>query len=237
MAKALKLSKDRKSRERLERDELILSVARGILIKQGLSGLSMQAIADLTDYSKGTIYQHYGCKEDVAAKLVIACGEDLIAMIDIALLHGKSIRHKVVLVSAAYFVLAQRQPEMSSLISKLKSPDAKAKLSLPLQEEFASNEDAILKRVFALFSQGSGFNSEKIRDAAFGWWAMQWGLQDIMANGWDMESLGFPEPTRFYFRSLHFYLNGLGIPEDESCNDWDKIQIQSQQIFQLNCDQ
>lgn len=237
MIPVLNISKDRKVKERLERDELILSVAKQLVCEKGMLGLSMQSIADLTDYSKGTIYQHYGCKEDVLAKLVIRCGQQLIKMIDLALQHGKSTRHKVLLVSAAYCINSQSQPEIAPLLSKLKTPDVRVKLSKKLQEEFNQNEDEILKLILTLFSEDTGFDSSKVMDAAFGWWTMQWGLQDIMANGWDMSGLGYSKPEQFFFRSLHVYLDGLGIPDDNSCHDWEEIKSQAQVIFQLNCEQ
>jgi len=233
----LNTSKDRKLKERLERDELILSVARQLVIEKGLVGLTMQSIANLTDYSKGTIYKHYGCKEDVVAKLVIRCGKQLIDMIDLALEYGNSTRHKVLLVSAAYCIHGQSQPEIAPLLSKLKTPDVRVKLSEKLQIEFSQNEDGMLKRILTLFSEGTGFENSKVMDAAFGWWTMQWGLQDILANGWDMSALGYAKPELFFFRSLHMYLDGLGICDDESCHDWEEIKGQAQKIFQLNCQQ
>ncbi|MEH6346809.1 MAG: TetR/AcrR family transcriptional regulator [Bermanella sp.] len=229
-------SKDRKLKERQSRDELILSVAKRLLVEQGMAGLSMQAIADQTDYSKGTIYQHYGCKEDIVAKLAISCGESLISMIDLALQHAKSVRHKVVLVSAAYFINGQAQPEIANLVSNLNTPEFQEKVSQTLLDEFKKNEDIIIKRILTLFSQGTGFDSNKVMDAAFGWWSMQWGVQDILAKGWNMQDLGFADPVQYFFRSLHIYLDGLGVPEDEACHDWAQLRIQAQQIFQTNCE-
>jgi len=232
----LSTSKDRKLKERQGRDELILSVAKQLLVEQGMAGLSMQAIADQTDYSKGTIYQHYGCKEDVVAKLAISCGEGLISMIDLALKSAHSVRHKVVLVSAAYFINSQAQPEVTKLVSNLNTPEFKEKVSQKLLDEFKGNEDIIIKRILTLFSEGTGFNSSKVMDAAFGWWSMQWGVQDILAKGWDMQDLGFANPVQYFFRSLHIYLDGLGVPEDKTCHDWEQLRLQAQQIFQTNCD-
>ena len=49
----------RKAKEIESRNELIMSVAQSLLAEKGLQGLTMQAIADLTEYSKGTIYQQF----------------------------------------------------------------------------------------------------------------------------------------------------------------------------------
>ena len=65
----------RKERQRAERDELILRVARELLLEKGYLGLTMDRIAKATEYSKGTIYQHYSCKEEVVIALAIQTAE------------------------------------------------------------------------------------------------------------------------------------------------------------------
>ena len=59
----------RKQREIQEREELILDVARDMLVERGYLGLTMDRIAKAIDYSKGTVYQHFASKEDLFAEL------------------------------------------------------------------------------------------------------------------------------------------------------------------------
>ncbi|KAA3607295.1 MAG: TetR family transcriptional regulator [Planctomycetota bacterium] len=59
----------RKQREIQDREALILQVARGMLLERGYLGLTMDRIAAATEYSKGTIYQHFANKEDLLAAL------------------------------------------------------------------------------------------------------------------------------------------------------------------------
>ena len=61
----------RKQREVREREQLLLDVARKMLIEQGYAGLSMDQLAEATEYSKGTIYQHFSTKEDLVTALAI----------------------------------------------------------------------------------------------------------------------------------------------------------------------
>ena len=61
----------RKQREIREREQLLLRVARKMLIEQGYSGLSMDQLAEATEYSKGTVYQHFSTKEDLVTALAI----------------------------------------------------------------------------------------------------------------------------------------------------------------------
>ncbi|MDR3618161.1 MAG: helix-turn-helix domain containing protein [Paludisphaera borealis] len=61
----------RKQREIQQRESLLLDVARTMLMEHGFAGLSMDRLAEATEYSKGTIYQHFSTKEDLVAALAI----------------------------------------------------------------------------------------------------------------------------------------------------------------------
>src|SRR4051812_34099941 len=61
----------RKQREIQQRETLLLDVARTMLMEHGFAGLSMDRLAEATEYSKGTIYQHFSTKEDLVAALAV----------------------------------------------------------------------------------------------------------------------------------------------------------------------
>ena len=58
-----------KQREISQREDKILEIARGIVVKEGYHGLNMDRIADAVSYSKGTIYNHFSCKEEIIIAL------------------------------------------------------------------------------------------------------------------------------------------------------------------------
>jgi AcrR family transcriptional regulator len=59
----------RKQREVRERELMLLDVGRRMLIEQGYAGLNMDRLAEATEYSKGTVYQHFSTKEDLVTAL------------------------------------------------------------------------------------------------------------------------------------------------------------------------
>ena len=61
----------RKQREIADRERRIVEIARRELVTRGYLGLSMDRIADAIEYSKGTVYQHFSCKEDLVAEVTI----------------------------------------------------------------------------------------------------------------------------------------------------------------------
>jgi AcrR family transcriptional regulator len=56
----------RKARDFASREELILREARRFLLERGFQGWNMDDLAQTVEYSKGTLYQHFVSKEDLA---------------------------------------------------------------------------------------------------------------------------------------------------------------------------
>src|SRR6185437_16047392 len=65
----MKATLTRKQREVQDRERRILALARSMIVEDGYHGLSMDRIAEALEYSKGTIYQHFSCKEDILMAL------------------------------------------------------------------------------------------------------------------------------------------------------------------------
>lgn len=57
---------ERKARERESREEMILERARCMLASDGFQALNLDRLAEAIEYSKGTLYQHFESKEDIA---------------------------------------------------------------------------------------------------------------------------------------------------------------------------
>ena len=70
---------ERKQRQRGERENLILQVARRMLIQRGYHGLTMDRIAEEIEYSKGTVYQHFSSKEDLLCAMTIEMLQDILS--------------------------------------------------------------------------------------------------------------------------------------------------------------
>jgi AcrR family transcriptional regulator len=72
----------RKQREVLQRELHLLEVARKMLVAHGYAGLSMDRLAEATEYSKGTVYQHFSTKEDLVMALAAQSLEQRTALFD-----------------------------------------------------------------------------------------------------------------------------------------------------------
>ncbi|NHN31383.1 TetR/AcrR family transcriptional regulator [Paenibacillus agricola] len=61
----MKITHNRKQREFEEREQLLIRLADQILSKDGEAELNMDKLVASSEYSKGTVYKHFGCKEDL----------------------------------------------------------------------------------------------------------------------------------------------------------------------------
>jgi AcrR family transcriptional regulator len=221
----------RKQQERKVRDQLILSSANDLFALHGYHHTTMQAIANEVGYSKGTIYQHYTCKEDVLAKLYLNCGLILLDSMTAIIASDLSIRMKIMMIASVFLNNAKDLPAISSNVTLVKSPEFFSKLSQDHQKEITAIDAQMLVKVISLFDDFSDFDCDKVKNATFGWWSMQLGVQSILISGWDISALGFKSPEKSIFLSLNIFLDGLKIPECSECKSWEYVQEQSQNII------
>lgn len=100
----------RKQREIEEREGLILDVAREMLLERGYLGLTMDRIAATTEYSKGTIYQHFKNKEDLLAALAAQTMRARIGMFERAATFAGKSRERYAAIGIAEELFVQLNP-------------------------------------------------------------------------------------------------------------------------------
>ncbi len=62
-------TRERRQREVAEHEQLFLTAARELIRQDGLLNLQMARVAEKCDYAVGTLYQHFGSKEDLLVAL------------------------------------------------------------------------------------------------------------------------------------------------------------------------
>lgn len=69
----------RKERERLQHKQEILNTALRLFSEQGFHNVSMQQIAEASEFSVGTLYNFFSSKEALFEELINSCGEKIVA--------------------------------------------------------------------------------------------------------------------------------------------------------------
>ena len=105
-----------------DRGRAIRDAARRLLLERGLRGFSMDDVAEAIAYSKGTVYQHYDCKEDV---LVASCAEaaaDLAGTFELAAALPLRSRERMTAIVEAFCEFVERRAVSFRVIPLVHSP-------------------------------------------------------------------------------------------------------------------
>lgn len=144
----------RKQQEIRRREQMLLGLARTMLVEDGFANLGLDRLAEAAEYSKGTIYQHFSSKEDLVAALAIqSCETRLDLFARASRLPGIS-RERILALVAADEIFAQRYPHyfQSEMIIRMANLDARA--SSERRERLEQLEQHILKIAFGLVRDG-----------------------------------------------------------------------------------
>lgn len=100
----------RKQREFRARENALLDVGRRLLIEQGYAGLTMDRVAEATEYSKWIVYQHFASKEDLVAALLIQSTEHRLELFAKARTFQGRSRERLLALGVADELFARRYP-------------------------------------------------------------------------------------------------------------------------------
>lgn len=206
----------RKQREIEQREELILRVARRILLDRGYLGMSMDRVAEATEYSKGTIYQHFRSKEDLLSGLATQTLQARLERFRRAATFKGRPRERFFAIGLAEELFVELYPEhfRSEQIITASSVQGKAS-NTRLQAMLACNmgckevctgvvRDAIACGDLPL---PDGRSPEEM---AFVAWAMYSGAFSIIHSGIPIELLGLDDPAASLHANAQLWLDGYG---------------------------
>lgn len=204
----------RKQREIQNRIELILQVGRDLLARHGYRGLTMNRIAELTEYSKGTIYQHFACKEEVVHSLVARGTQRLIDMLSRVSSYEGSCRLKFTLASEAYFLFWMLYPTEVAMLQTLKSSSVKEKLSSSKQKEFQLLEAQLMEEMCATIENGIRAGELKlpegtqVQEIAFGSWSILHGALSVSQGVTELSHVGIDNIVNSVRKNFQIFLDG-----------------------------
>jgi AcrR family transcriptional regulator len=118
----------RKQREIRQREQMLLDVGRRILIDRGFAGLSLDHLAEATEYSRGTVYQHFSTKEDLVTALAVQSNELRIALFGRARHFAGRPRERMLALGVADELFARLRPHyfQSELVVRMANLDERA---------------------------------------------------------------------------------------------------------------
>lgn len=118
-----------KQREIDNREKEYLRLARRLLAEKGYAGFSMDRLADATEYSKGTLYQHFDSKEDVIACIGLEMEAVRHSLLQRATAFVGWTRERMIAMGVAQEVLYRQNPDYAGLEELVESAALREKMS------------------------------------------------------------------------------------------------------------
>ncbi|HKB90039.1 MAG TPA: TetR/AcrR family transcriptional regulator [Opitutaceae bacterium] len=202
----------RKQTEIATREKQILAITQRILEDQGAAGLTMEKVAAQVDFSKGTLYNHFACKEDLILAFITSTIEKYYSVLKkAAVFRGRPRERFVAMSVASKFAKAQDGKHPPKFIV---TPDSYQKASPKWREAFLRG----YKEIVGLF-QGV------VRDAiaagdlpantdpdivSFAAWSLGSGSGELHRCGLIFRDLNEEEFGQRHFTMLAHLLDGFG---------------------------
>ena len=176
-----KPTKSRKDRERQARADLFLDIARDLIAKDGFSELSMNRIAEIAEYSKGTVYLHFASREMVLMALCLQGLEIWDALTAQAIASDLPALDKLIGCHWAHKIYAQRHPVEYDAIFLVRTSSIREKITPEAHAEFEALLDRIFGRVRYVIEQAEADGDLRL-PADLDATALTYGLWALFAN-------------------------------------------------------
>jgi len=206
----------RKQRELLQREEDILALSRPMLITGGYHGLNMDRIAAELEYSKGTIYKHFPCKEEIIIALAIQTLEKRTEFFSRAsAFHGKS-RERITAIGTGCELFVRLFPDHFAVEQVINSRSVWEKTSENRRQLMLAAETKCMHIVSGVVRDAIAHGDLQLppettpEELVFGLWSLTFGAHSILSTGESLADLGVKQPFSAIRMNINHMLDGYG---------------------------
>jgi AcrR family transcriptional regulator len=206
----------RKQREIQLRTQEILRVAKPILLAEGLQALTMDRVAALMQYAKGTIYNHFPNKEEIVLALALEAMKLRHKLFEKAASGDRPARIRLMSIGLACEFYTQRCTEEFQIEQWMRNSNIWDKSSPDRQTVIRQCEAGCMQIVAGLvresLSHGELQSPKHLspEEMVFGLWAITFGSQILTASSPSLQALGIFDPIRSTRIHCCQLLNGFG---------------------------
>ena len=222
-------TQDRREREFRRREADFLDLARRLIVEHGFPAFGMDRLAEATEYSKGTVYQHFSSKEDLMSALAAQSMVRRVHMFAKALQFDGSSRERMAALGVAEELFFRLNPlyYRSELVIKFAAMENR--VSAERTATLHQLEQECFTGLLSLTEQASAAGDLtlppplKPADMCLGFWALSTGLFGAVQSYAPMLSrFGVNKPVAGFRRMFEGMLDGLGWRPLTSEKDWAK---------------
>lgn len=227
----------RKQRERQAREQLFLSTARQIVREEGIAALTMERIAERCEYSKGTVYKHFTCREDMLLALCVSSLSAMSEMFANALTLPGGSREKVTFLVFAYQMFSRYFPEDFELLVESRHVEIMQKAAPERAAERERFDELLQAMILAQINTAISLGELQLKpgicpdEVCFGAWALSLGILLLGSNPHVMKHFALPDTSTVLFNQINLLLDGLGWKPLSHEYDYTQSLTQAEQLF------
>lgn len=205
----------RKAREVAEREELLLDLAIEIIEEHSFAQLTMDKLTARSEYSKGTVYNHFTSKEDLWCAL---CARGLRIQKSmfgkLANFEGNS-RERILALSFGYELFTLCYPILTMVSLRVMSPAVFEKASPARIKALSETEDEMVEMLKGMIETAmangelSRHYEDNLYQVTFAIWAMSFGSVTILRNSTPTPCLGRIDLDAAVLINASIVLDGL----------------------------
>ncbi len=233
-----------KKREIQDREVQILDVARRMLVDRGYLGFSMDAIATELKYSKGTIYNHFPCKEEIIIALAVQTMDQRTDMFSKAAAVTGRPRQRLAGIGVASELFVRLYPDYFGVEQLIRSTSIWEKTSEKRRRSMHSAESRCMGIAAGIVRDAVAQKDLTLpedlvpEDLVFGLWSMTFGAYSIIATSNGLEDHGVMDPYLAVRQNINRTLDGYEWAPLSTDFDYLKFfERQTAELFPDECQQ
>ena len=238
-----------KQQEIRDREVRILDLAREKLVSVGYLGLNMDLIAAELNYSKGTIYNHFACKEEILLALAIETLEKRTEMFQRGLDFDGVPRERLAAIGVAAELFVRLYPEHFQVEQLIQSQSIWNKTSEARRDRLRWCESHCMELVAGVVRDGIAEGHLMLPDQTqpeelvFGLWSQTFGAYSIIATSDSLRGtsdslreIGIADPYLAVRQAIRMVLDGYKWHPISSHYDYITLQERIQtEVFLDEC--
>lgn len=205
-----------KKQEIREREQKMLELARRMVLTGGYHGFGLESLAEELGVSRGTIYNHFRCKEDIILALLVETMDKRREMFRRAAAYQAPPRIRLAAVGVAAELFVRLYPDHFQ-VEQIITPNSIWNKTAPERRSVVKSCQVQCVSIVAgivrdAIAQGHLQLPSSVTPEAlvFGLWSMCEGAYGIVATSDSMDELGIERPFAAVRENIHRLLDGYG---------------------------
>ncbi|HUW62798.1 MAG TPA: TetR/AcrR family transcriptional regulator [Candidatus Bathyarchaeia archaeon] len=205
-----------KQKELRVRETYFKQVAREILLREGYQGLTINRVAEVTGFSRGTVYQFFGSKEELITALGIECRVRLLETVQkAARLPGRP-RERMVAMGEMMAYYAKHDANDHRILKMIDSEAILDKVPESQQEQMKQHDTQIFNTLLGIVKDAIAVGDLVLQGGStpqsltFAFWAMVDGCLVAIMGSAPLKEAKIHDPMGEIVRNGHYLMDGYG---------------------------